>query len=107
MMISKMLNNEHSLFNPLLKLFLILISIASSYLIANELPNLCSRDKNINEFTVLSYHEIADKSETLDSTYAVTPSHFEEQIHWLMYRRYSQLSKKRKAITQKSRFDDV
>ncbi|MDD5717686.1 MAG: polysaccharide deacetylase family protein, partial [Sulfuricurvum sp.] len=55
---------------------------------ANELPNLCSRDKNVNEFTVLSYHEIADKSETLDSTYAVTPSHFEEQIHWLIANGY-------------------
>ncbi|MFA5215010.1 poly-beta-1,6-N-acetyl-D-glucosamine N-deacetylase PgaB [Sulfuricurvum sp.] len=45
---------------------------------------MCSRDQNVNEFTILSYHEIADKSETLDSTYAVTPSNFDRQIHWLM-----------------------
>ncbi|OHD79993.1 MAG: poly-beta-1,6-N-acetyl-D-glucosamine N-deacetylase PgaB [Sulfuricurvum sp. RIFCSPHIGHO2_02_FULL_43_9] len=69
---------------PIIKFLLIFIGIANSYLIANDLPNVCSRDQNPNEFTILSYHEIADKSETLDSTYAVTPSHFEEQIHWLI-----------------------
>ncbi len=52
--------------------------------IAQEHPNLCSRDQNPNEFTVLSYHEIADKSETLDATYTVTPQHFDEQIRWLL-----------------------
>ncbi|MCK9373825.1 MAG: poly-beta-1,6-N-acetyl-D-glucosamine N-deacetylase PgaB [Sulfuricurvum sp.] len=51
---------------------------------ANELPNVCSRDQNVNEFTVLSYHEIADKSETLDTSYAVSPSNFEQQIRWLI-----------------------
>ncbi|MGZ8556458.1 MAG: poly-beta-1,6-N-acetyl-D-glucosamine N-deacetylase PgaB, partial [Sulfuricurvum sp.] len=63
---------------------MILIGIASSYASANNLPSVCSRDQNPNEFTILSYHEIADKSETLDSTYAVTPSHFDQQMHWLM-----------------------
>ena len=47
-------------------------------------PNMCSRDQNPNEFTVLSYHEIADKSETLDATYTVTPKHFDEQVKWLL-----------------------
>ena len=51
---------------------------------ANNLPNACSRDQKPNEFTILSYHEIADKSQTLDSTYAVTPQNFDQQMHWLM-----------------------
>lgn len=63
---------------------LVFIGIASSYVMANDLPNVCSRDQNPNEFTILSYHEIADKSQTLDSTYAVTPSNFDQQMHWLM-----------------------
>lgn len=73
---------------PILKFIFAFISIASSYVMANELPNVCSRDQNPNEFTILSYHEIADKSETLDSTYAVTPSNFDQQIHWLMENGY-------------------
>jgi biofilm PGA synthesis lipoprotein PgaB len=72
------------MYKPIAKLILVFMAIASSYVLANDVPNICSRDQNPNEFTVLSYHEIADKSETLDSTYAVTPAHFEEQIHWLM-----------------------
>jgi biofilm PGA synthesis lipoprotein PgaB len=76
----------------ILKFLLPLIVIFGSYAMATELPNRCSRDQNPNEFTVLSYHEIADKSETLDSTYAVTPSHFEEQIHWLMKEGYHFIS---------------
>ncbi|MDD2368546.1 MAG: poly-beta-1,6-N-acetyl-D-glucosamine N-deacetylase PgaB [Sulfuricurvum sp.] len=55
---------------------------------ANELPNICSRDQNVNEFTILSYHEIADKSETLDSTYAVSPSNFDQQMNWLIENGY-------------------
>lgn len=51
---------------------------------ANDLPSQCSRDQNINEFTVLSYHEIADKGETLDSTYTVSPEHFKEQVAWFL-----------------------
>lgn len=80
------------MFKPIVKLLLIFIGFANSYLIANELPNICSRDKNVNEFTVLSYHEIADKSETLDSTYAVTPPNFEEQVHWLIDNGYHFIS---------------
>lgn len=53
-------------------------------LMANDLPSVCSRDRNANEFTIFSYHEIADKSETLDSTYAVSASNFEAQMKWLI-----------------------
>lgn len=45
---------------------------------------MCSRDQNPNEFTVMSYHEIADKSETLDPFYTVSPENFERQIRWLI-----------------------
>lgn len=69
---------------PLLKFILVSLALVGSYLMANDLPNICSRDQNANEFTILSYHEISDKSETLDATYAVTPSNFEKQMHWLM-----------------------
>lgn len=51
---------------------------------ANDMPNPCSRDRNPNEFTILSYHEIADKSETLNSTYAVSAANFEAQMKWLI-----------------------
>lgn len=49
-------------------------------LLAVEMPALCSRDQNPNEVTILSYHEIALKSETLDPTYTVTPENFAKQI---------------------------
>ncbi len=62
--------------------FMVLLSVVN--LSAEELPNQCSRDKSANEFTVLSYHEIAAKGETLDSTYTVSPEHFKEQIEWLV-----------------------
>ncbi|MDD5405461.1 MAG: poly-beta-1,6-N-acetyl-D-glucosamine N-deacetylase PgaB [Sulfurovaceae bacterium] len=77
-----------SIFKIIFKSMLIVIGIASSYAMANSAPNMCSRDQNDNEFTILSYHEIADKSETLDSTYAVTPLHFDEQMHWLIEHGY-------------------
>jgi biofilm PGA synthesis lipoprotein PgaB len=76
---------------PIVKFIFAFLSIGS-YLMANDVPNICSRDQNPNEFTVLSYHEIADKSETLDSSYAVTPEHFEEQVHWLMKSGYRFIS---------------
>ena len=76
----------------IVKFILLLIAFTSSYSMADEFSNLCSRDKNSNEFTVLSYHEISDKTETLDSTYAVTPSHFEEQVHWLIANGYHFIS---------------
>ena len=72
------------MFKTLFTLILISMSLVGSCLRANELPSVCSRDHNPNEFTILSYHEIADKSQTLDSTYAVTPENFNQQIHWLM-----------------------
>jgi len=84
--------HTHSMHKSILKSLLLLGTIFGSYAMATELPNPCSRDQNPNEFTVLSYHEIADKSETLDSTYAVTPSHFEEQIHWLINEGYHFIS---------------
>lgn len=58
--------------------------VVANSVMANELPTLCSRDRNVNEFTVLSYHEIAAKGETLNSTYTVTPENFEEQIRFLI-----------------------
>jgi len=88
MAISRTIENGHNKLKPIFKLIVILIGVASSYVIANELPNVCSRDHNINEFTILSYHEIADKSETLDSSYAVSPSNFDQQIRWLMANGY-------------------
>jgi poly-beta-1,6-N-acetyl-D-glucosamine N-deacetylase len=67
---------------------LILISLIGNFVFANDMPNICSRDINPNEFTILSYHEISNKSETLDQTYAVTPTHFAEQMHWLVENGY-------------------
>lgn len=61
-----------------------ILTVLSSNMLAQELPNLCSRDKNMNEFTVLSYHEVAPQGEILDSTYTVSPEHFKEQIEWLI-----------------------
>lgn len=83
--------NQKTLLNPIFTL-LLFIGVASTALIGEEFSNVCSRDRNVNEFTVLSYHEIADKSETLDSTYAVTPAHFEEQVHWLIDNGYHFIS---------------
>jgi poly-beta-1,6-N-acetyl-D-glucosamine N-deacetylase len=84
MIILTAVKERHNMLKSILKLVLALIGVASSYVMANDLPNICSRDQNPNEFTVLSYHEIADKSETLDQAYTVTPSNFEHQIHWLI-----------------------
>lgn len=92
MITSKTLKARHNILKPLLKLIWVFIGITSSCIMANELPNICSRDQNENEFTILSYHEIANKSETLDSTYAVTPSNFNAQIHWLMDNGYHFIS---------------
>ncbi|MFA6013944.1 MAG: poly-beta-1,6-N-acetyl-D-glucosamine N-deacetylase PgaB [Gallionellaceae bacterium] len=55
---------------------------------AIEMPNPCSRDRNSNDFTIFSYHEIAEKSETLDSTYAVSVASFEAQMKWLVDNEY-------------------
>ncbi|HQS66958.1 MAG TPA: poly-beta-1,6-N-acetyl-D-glucosamine N-deacetylase PgaB [Sulfuricurvum sp.] len=73
---------------PIIKYLLVVLVFMSSTLFANELPNKCSRDKNPNEFTILSYHEISEKSETLDSSYAVTPANFEAQIQWFIKNGY-------------------
>ena len=75
---------KFSVFKPVLALVFVLITLMESHVNARELPNMCSRDQNMNEFTILSYHEIADKGETLDTTYTVSPSNFDQQIHWLI-----------------------
>ena len=51
---------------------------------ASDSPNPCSRDRNPNDFTIFSYHEIAEKSETLDSSYAVSTASFDAQMKWLI-----------------------
>lgn len=63
---------------------LILACLFCGNLMAGESSNPCSRDQNSNDFTIFSYHEIADKSETLDSTYAVSAANFEVQMKWLV-----------------------
>lgn len=78
----------HEKVKPIIKLVLVAITLSSTALLANDLPSACSRDQNPNEFTILSYHEISDKSETLDSTYAVTPSNFSEQVQWFIENGY-------------------
>lgn len=44
------------------------------------------------ELTILSYHEIADKSETLDPTYCVSPTNFVRQMDWLKKNGYHFIS---------------
>ncbi|MGD9969430.1 MAG: poly-beta-1,6-N-acetyl-D-glucosamine N-deacetylase PgaB [Sulfuricurvum sp.] len=67
-----------------LKLLFALFVFSAVSASANDMPSACSRDKNPNEFTILSYHEIAEKSETLDPSYTVSPENFERQIRWLI-----------------------
>jgi biofilm PGA synthesis lipoprotein PgaB len=63
---------------------LFILIFLKGLLVANDAPHPCSRDRNINEFTILSYHEIAKSTETLDAWYAVNPKNFEDQIVWLI-----------------------
>ena len=74
--------------SKVLALFLTLIALNCNSVLAKDLPNPCSRDKNPNEFTLLSYHEISEKSETLDASYAVTPANFEAQVQWFIKNGY-------------------
>ena len=74
--------------SKVLALFLTLIALNCNSVLAKDLPNPCSRDKNPNEFTILSYHEISEKSETLDASYAVTPANFEAQVQWFIKNGY-------------------
>ncbi len=76
----------------IVKLFAVFMVITNSFMLANDFPNICSRDQNPNEFTIMSYHEIAEKTKTLDNTYAVTPSNFEHQMHWLIENGYHFIS---------------
>lgn len=66
------------------KTILMLACLFCGNLMADETPNPCSRDRNSNDFTIFSYHEIAENSETLDSTYAVSVANFEAQMKWLI-----------------------
>ncbi len=66
------------------KTILMLVCLFCGNLMADETPNPCSRDRNSNDFTIFSYHEIAENSETLDSTYAVSVANFEAQMKWLI-----------------------
>ena len=50
--------------------------------------NACTRDQNPNELTILSYHEIADSTETLDNTYTVSAANFAAQMQWLYEHQY-------------------
>ena len=75
-----------------LKLMIALIAIISQLAAANSLPNRCSRDPNLNEFTILSYHEISNRNETLDLSYTVTPLDFKQQVDWLINQGYHFIS---------------
>lgn len=77
---------------PVATLIFLSITLVNTSVLANDLPNKCSRDQNPNEFTILSYHEISDKSEILDATYAVTPSNFDQQVHWFIENGYHFIS---------------
>ncbi len=79
-----MIKSKCEVFKKTSKVLLLSFSFFGTLSMAQGHPNMCSRDQNPNEFTVLSYHEIADKSETLDATYTVTPKHFDEQVKWLL-----------------------
>lgn len=83
-----MAKDRYNVRKSIFKFMFLFIGVTSICGMANELPNACSRDQNDNEFTILSYHEVADKSETLDPSYTVTPAHFNEQIHWLINNGY-------------------
>lgn len=63
---------------------LVIANLFCGNVMASDLPSPCSRDRNPNDFTVFSYHEIAEKSETLDSTYAVSVASFDAQMKWLI-----------------------
>lgn len=68
--------------------FLSVVFLTVSCMYADSLPNRCSKDQNPNQFTIFSYHEISDKSETLEASYAVSPSNFEQQILWMIKNGY-------------------
>lgn len=86
------MNFSPTITKQILKIFFVLTVVSNSFIVANDLPHKCSRDANPNEFTILSYHEIAEKSQTLDSTYAVSPHNFEQQMHWLVENGYNFIS---------------
>lgn len=67
-------------------LFFILLT---KILFATTMPDECSKDQNPNELTIISYHEIVDKSIMKDPTYTVSPVNFEKQINWLKQNKYN------------------
>lgn len=75
--------NKH-IYLQTMKLLITVLIVFCNISYANEYPNTCSRDQNENEFTLISYHEIADKSETLNPDYTVSPQNFTRQIQWLI-----------------------
>jgi biofilm PGA synthesis lipoprotein PgaB len=46
------------------------------------------RAETVEELTVLSYHEVADRADALVPEYAVTPTNFVRQMDWLRNRGY-------------------
>lgn len=76
---------------PLLTLFLKrnLARISVAIMIPMIVTNSFADDDPLpTELTILSYHEIADKTDTLDPTYSVTPTNFVRQMDWLKNHNY-------------------
>ncbi len=64
--------------------YALVLLFSVSNLFGGLAPDICTSDQDVNEFTILSYHEVATKSETLDDTYRVLPKNFELQMKWLL-----------------------
>lgn len=82
------MNFKRSFVIHVFRLIILNVFFIGGFLSADTLPNLCSKDQNPNQFTIFSYHEISDKSETLEASYAVSPSNFEQQMLWLIENGY-------------------
>ncbi|HNL80680.1 MAG TPA: poly-beta-1,6-N-acetyl-D-glucosamine N-deacetylase PgaB, partial [Agitococcus sp.] len=52
----------------------------------------CAFAHDLENLTILSYHEIADKKDSLVPEYAVTPTNFVRQIDWLRNNGYHFIS---------------
>ena len=92
MTIPQTIRSKFNTFKSFLKIIFFIGSLTGSLAVAGVLPSVCSQDHNDNEFTILSYHEIAFKGETLDSTYTVTPPNFASQMEWLVNHGYHFIS---------------
>src|SRR5437762_3056827 len=51
-----------------------------------------TRVKTYEQYTVLSYHEIAERADALIPEYAVTPENFKSQMEWLRDNHYHFIS---------------